>query len=116
MTALFAALRHPEAFGNVLSQSGAFFIAPGGWGPEALSDQISTALVDTVASLPRQPVRVWMEVGELKPATLLGENRHMRDVLRAGGYAVSYREYHGGHDYACWRGSLADGLIALLQP
>jgi enterochelin esterase-like enzyme len=115
VAALFAALRHPEVFGNVLSQSGAFFIAPGGWGPEALSDQISTALVEKVASLPRRPVRVWMEVGEFEPATLLGENRHMRDALRAKGYEVSYREYHGGHDYACWRGSIAEGLTALLS-
>ncbi len=116
VAALFAALRHPEAFGNVLSQSGAFFIAPGGWGPDALSDQSSTALAEKVVSLPRRPVRVWMEVGAFEPATLLGGNHHLRDVLRAKGYAVGYREYHGGHDYACWRGSLADGLMALLNP
>jgi enterochelin esterase-like enzyme len=24
-----------------------------------------------------------------------------------------YVELDGGHDYICWRGSLADGLIAL---
>jgi enterochelin esterase-like enzyme len=27
---------------------------------------------------------------------------------------VIYSEFDGGHDYFCWRGSLADGLIALL--
>jgi enterochelin esterase-like enzyme len=27
---------------------------------------------------------------------------------------VTYSEYSGGHDMICWRGSLADGLIALL--
>lgn len=29
-------------------------------------------------------------------------------------YSLDYREFDGGHDYFCWRGSLADGLISLL--
>ena len=42
-------------------------------------------------------------------------NRHLRDVLRAREYDVAYREFNGGHDYACWRGGLADGLANLLS-
>ena len=41
-------------------------------------------------------------------------NRHMRDVLRAKSYSVTYRELYSGHDYASWRGTLADGLMALI--
>jgi enterochelin esterase family protein len=116
LQALFTAIRRPEAFGNVLSQSGAFHVGPGGWRPEVIAEESSTWLAEKVASLPRRPVRVWMEAGDFEAATILGSNRHVRDVLRAKGYSVSYREYHGGHDYACWRDSLADGLIALLAP
>jgi enterochelin esterase-like enzyme len=72
-----------------------------------------------ILAAPRQPVRFWMEVGlfegggGLAGANQVAQNRHMRDVLLAKDYDVSYHEFSGGHDYACWRGSLADGLTAL---
>ena len=46
--------------------------------------------------------------------SILESNRHMRDVLRAKGYAVDYHEFASGHDYLNWRGTLADGLVQLL--
>jgi enterochelin esterase-like enzyme len=45
---------------------------------------------------------------------ILEPSRHMRDVLLAKGYEVHYQENVGGHDYLSWRGSLADGLLALV--
>jgi enterochelin esterase family protein len=41
-------------------------------------------------------------------------NRHLRDVLLSKDYWVHYQEFNGGHGYLNWRGTLADGLIALL--
>jgi enterochelin esterase-like enzyme len=37
----------------------------------------------------------------------------LRTVLQAKGYAVEYREFNGGHSILSWRGSLADGILAL---
>jgi len=28
---------------------------------------------------------------------------------------VTYREFRGGHDHACWRGGLADGAVDVLD-
>lgn len=62
------------------------------------------------------PISFYMEIGLFetdRPFDPLSQNRRLRDVLRAKGYPVVYSEYAGGHEYLCWRGSLADGLLAL---
>ncbi|WP_282957320.1 hypothetical protein [Thermosporothrix hazakensis] len=39
----------------------------------------------------------------------------MRDVLRARGYSVEYREFHGGHDDLVWCETFPDALLSLLK-
>jgi enterochelin esterase family protein len=113
LAASFFALRHPEMVGNVLSQSGSYW-----WGPRY--DNVSRDpvveggewLTRQYAASPRKGLRFYLEVGAREDMRV--ENRHFRDVLIARDYeVVRYSEYNGGHDYASWRGSLADGLIAL---
>jgi enterochelin esterase family protein len=62
-------------------------------------------------------VRFFVEIGSFEQgggfANAVAENRRFRDVLKAKGYSVQYSEFTGGHEYVCWRGSFADGLIAL---
>jgi enterochelin esterase-like enzyme len=33
---------------------------------------------------------------------------------RLKGYEVRYQQFNSGHDYLTWRGTIADGLIALI--
>jgi enterochelin esterase family protein len=105
LAAAFAALRRPDRFGLVLSQSGAF-------GRAVLAHEFATH--------ERLGLRFYLDVGILEAvpwwdfAPLVHANRHLRDVLLAKGYDVTYREFPGGHDYFWWRETIADGLIALL--
>ncbi len=115
LAAAFFAFQYPELAGNVLSQSGSYWWAPGveyGQDNPALEGEW---LIRQYAIAPRKEIRFFLEVGLRETVRI--ENRHFRDVLRARGYdVVGYSEYNGGHDYLNWRGSLADGLIALLGP
>jgi len=107
LAALFTALSTGDVFGAALAQSGSFWWrngTEGGQGPEWLTDQ--------VAATPARRLRCYLEVGS-DEAVNLGPNRRLRDALAAAGHHVTYREFTGGHDRACWRGGLADGLVAL---
>lgn len=39
--------------------------------------------------------------------------RQLSETLTGLGHAATYTEFNGGHDFACWRGHLSDGLIAV---
>jgi enterochelin esterase family protein len=115
VAAAYAAFHYPRRFGNVLAQSGAFLWA----GPGAAGQRRS--LMHQYARAPKLPLRFYldagtheMEVPEGQVNSLLGGVRHMRDVLEAKGYPVRYAEFEGGHDYSCWAGTLADGLLFFL--
>jgi enterochelin esterase family protein len=109
------ALDYPEVFGNVLSQSGAF---RGG--------QLQARYI----AADRMPIRFYLDVGlydnvpwasrPLDEAALdqglTLANRHMRDILLAKGYDVTYLETGGDHGSLRWRATLADGLMTLLAP
>jgi enterochelin esterase family protein len=110
----FAAFHHPEVFGAVLSQSGAFW-----W--KAEGDEEYETVARTFARHPRLPLRFYLEVGLLERSVIRDDmpgqivaNRHLRTLLQAKGYPVHYAEFMGWHHYVCWRGSLADGLLALI--
>jgi enterochelin esterase family protein len=114
--AAFCALQHPDVIGNVLSQSGSFWITnsdPNSTYPYAAETGM---LIDAFKKSPRLPIRFYMEIGRFDSAVfMLPTNRELRDVLEVKGYDVTYREFDSGHDYLWWRGSLADGLIAVLR-
>lgn len=107
------AWRHPQHFGNVLALSGSFWWSPPGT-PEADGEHVA----GLVAAHPAKPLRFFLTAGLFESGSaglpsILETSRHLRDVLRAKGYPVAYREYASGHDYYYWRGALADGLLAL---
>jgi enterochelin esterase-like enzyme len=114
LAATLIAYKYPNIFGNVLSQSGAYFFSPS-------TEEEPELLPRMFANSPPRAVRFYIEVGALesnreafKGVKMLSSNRHFRDVLRARGYPVTYHEFFGGHSDLNWRGGFADGILALL--
>ncbi|MFI6284311.1 alpha/beta hydrolase-fold protein [Streptomyces sp. NPDC051018] len=120
------AYNRPGLFGLVLSLSGSFWwgqkeIFGAEDGPYAMGrDGEPQWLARQFAAGPRSATRFWIAAGTLETQplpggiTLLGANRHLRDVLTAKGCDIGYDEFPGAHEQAGWRRTFADGLRHLL--
>jgi enterochelin esterase family protein len=115
--ATYIALKYPDVFGNVLSQSGAFWR-----GNEASNEPPYEWLTAQYAASPKVSVRFFLDVGSLETRgalggaapSLLDANRHLRDVLKAKGYAIDYFEVPNGvHSPESWRTRLPVGIVTL---
>ena len=112
LAAAWTAFSHTEVFGNVLSQSGSFNYIPKNVSAQD-SDYYNDAgwLIRQFVRGPTLPLRFYLQVGRFEG--LSESNRHLRDILEAKGYQVTFAEYSGNHDYLSWRDSLGEGLIVL---
>ena len=127
----YIALKHSDIFGNVLSMSGAFSWFPGDenwlktvkniekfeqwWKIE--DEKEPSWLIHQFSQNKKLPINFYVDVGVLEvddPTGLYQSNRHFHGILQSKGYSVYYTEFLGGHDFVCWRGSIADGLIYLI--
>lgn len=105
LAATTVALTYPKLFGNVIALSGSFW-----WHPERIADLVARA--------PHRDLRFHISAGLFEgahqgTAGILETTRHLRERLKAAGYAVTGRDYAGGHDYLVWRGALVDALLEL---
>jgi enterochelin esterase family protein len=100
--ALFTALRLPQIFHKVLSQSGAF-----------ISPEYQSIVVDLVRYAPRPGIKIWMDAGRME--WLLEGNRQMHQLLKGRKYPVSYHEHSGGHNTTTWRNDVWRGLQSLYK-
>jgi len=105
--AAYLAYRHPELFGNVLSQSGAFWRGNEGTSEPAewLTEQFRTSA--------RLPLKFYIDVGGgethrvVNGVVFVDANRRLRDVLKAKGYSVEYVEVPDAkHEPGHWKRSL----------
>jgi enterochelin esterase-like enzyme len=117
LTAGYVAFKRPDLFGNVLSQSGAF------WRGNDGDDVHHEWLTQQFEASPVLPIHFYMDGGLLETTASPNNGpplpvaaQHLRDVLKAKGYpVVEYRDIPGTHEPLSWRGTLAEGLLFLLD-
>ena len=99
------ALHHPELFGTVVAQSGAFLGTP-----EDMDFYRSEQswVASELEAREREPIRWYTEVGTLEWLTSI--NRRVHEVLEAKGYEHAYAERHAGHNWENWRNGLSHAL------
>lgn len=118
LTALYVGLaQRDDRIGNVISQSPSLWWHPGSRpGIPAHVDEDDAWLTREFTTGPvRAGLRLRLEAG-VHEGAMAAMTRTLHQRLRERGYAVTHREFNGGHDYACWSGALADGLAALHAP
>ena len=125
LSASYIGLKYPDKFGKILSQSGAYWVPEIKVPTEFLKTdpyfQNWQYIIGEYVKREKLPLDFYIEIGvyEVKEAlhglpSHFFSNRHFRDVLLSKGYTVKYVEFIGGHDFICWRGTLADGLMYLI--
>ncbi|HEX6628640.1 MAG TPA: alpha/beta hydrolase-fold protein [Gemmatimonadaceae bacterium] len=118
LAAAYVALVHPEVFGNVFSQSGAFWR-----GAAASNSPPFEWLTGQYYAQPRKDVRFFIDVGSGETHRALGNGpvfidavRRFRDALKSKGYDVTYTEVAGGHHAPdSWRTRLPVGIATLTR-
>lgn len=107
LSALLASAQRPEVFTSVISSSASL------WQP---------VLADTLTGLARSGEHSrlahlhWqVEVGE-QEWVLVPPHERLKQQLADFPLHLTYSTYNGGHDYACWRGSIIDALARLRKP
>jgi enterochelin esterase-like enzyme len=103
VAALHLSARRPGLFGSVVAAS------PALWWPGE-KGQISSADVAAAYARTAPASRLFLDAGT-EEGDLLKDARAFHDRLVTTDHDVTYREFRGGHDHACWRGSLADGVV-----
>jgi enterochelin esterase family protein len=117
LAAAFLALERPDLFGNVLSQSGAFWR-----GSEGSNGPPFEWLTSRYGAEPKRAIRFFLDVGSTESRgamngtapSIRDANRRLNAVLTAKGYTVDYFEVPGGiHAPESWRLRLPAGLARL---
>jgi enterochelin esterase-like enzyme len=93
LCAAYTGLRHPEKFGNIISQSASFW----------MEDGEIAALFEKNKLL---PLRFYLHTGTINDA--LEGTREMLKVLQQKGYDITYRETNESHNWANWSGKYAE--------
>jgi enterochelin esterase family protein len=108
------AFNHSEIIGNVISQSGSYWITSKGKKNHWMYPEKQGKLMHAYKKSKKLPIQFYMDIGLYDAgASMLGMNRELRSVLELKGYDLEYNEFKGGHSYLNWKQTLSNGIISI---
>lgn len=110
LNASYLGLKHPEVFGNILSQSGSYWYKPENY----KADENECWMSSQFKVIDKLPLKFYLNSGILEDKSISNTNFELRDTLIAKGYSVDFEIFKSGHDGLCWGETLAQGLISLI--
>jgi len=111
LASTFMSFYHPDIFGNVLAQSGAFWrdtLRVDNYDNEIRNDW----LINQFITSEKKPIQIYMDWG-LQENMVLGSSRKLARVLHQKGYDYKYIEFNGWHDWSNSRKTFPAGLLYL---
>lgn len=111
LSSAYTMLNYSHLFKKALILSGSFW-----WNPKNTPSENSNYIAYEFARKEKLPVCFFITAGfyEGGRSNILETSRHLKDVLLAKGYPVTYMEQSTSHGYLAWQGLISEGLKALL--
>ncbi|MGF7453214.1 alpha/beta hydrolase-fold protein [Pasteurella bettyae] len=111
LAAAYTVLNYSNVFNKALILSGSFW-----WHPKGTPSAQSHYIAHEFVTKEKLPLCFFISAGfyESGKSTILETSRHLKDVLLAKDYPVTYLEQSTAHGYLAWQGSISEGLKALL--
>lgn len=110
LAASYLGLKHPEVFGNVLSQSGSYWYEPENY----KADENECWMSSQFKVIDKLPLKFYLNSGILEDDSISKTNVDLRDTLIGKGYHVDFEIFKSGHDGLYWGETFALGLISLI--
>ena len=108
------AFNHSDIIGNVISQSGSYWITTKDKKNHWMYPTEQGKLMLAYKKSKKLPIQFYMDIGLYDAgASMLGMNREFRSVLELKGYDLDYNEFKGGHSYLNWKQTLSNGIISI---
>lgn len=112
LASAYTVLHYSNIFNKALILSGSFW-----WSPPNTPNEQSNYIAHEFATKEKLPICFFISAGfyESGRSNILETSRHLKDVLLAKGYAVTYMEQFTSHGYLAWQGLISEGLKSLLR-
>ncbi len=119
LAAIYAGLTRPDVFGNVITQSAALWSRKRNdlekWVDDYVLKKADTFFCMEAGSYENVPAECQFKDGFTQAFSILEANTELTAYMNKKGVNAIFHEFIGGHNYVCYRGSIADRIKEVIK-